>query len=197
MSRNISDVWYVPFIMEVTAIIIALLLGVAAAYGVMRLSHRYGGEPEHPDVAPPPEGVPLVEGNVITGPGPVMVTEAGERPQPGGFRVRHATARSALVTVPVITRPLVHRGTGRPVPYACPTCRVAHTHKTLHLWVDDRGVVLVSAKVLGMLKEAGLENFNLVHEGYVAKPPPLKMGPGVRRDEIDQAGRKIIQYKPK
>jgi hypothetical protein len=192
MSRNISGMWYVPFSMEIVlTVLAALALGSLVALGLLKVTHRYGGEPEEPDVAPPPKGVPLS----LDGPGPVKVTEAGEKPEPGGFRIRHGTARSALVTVPVITRPLVHRGTGKPVPYACPTCRVAHTHKTLHLWVDDRGVVLVSAKVLGMLKEAGLENFDLVHEGYVAKPPPLKMGPGVRRDEIDQAGRKIIQYK--
>lgn len=170
-------------------ILLFVLLGVgavAAVVGGIRVS-RLGGEPEaHIDPATP-KALPDLE---------KVVDALSEAPGPAmGYRIRHATARSALVTVPVLSAPLRHRGTGQLTPYACPTCRTAHPVKTMHLWLDDAGAVLVSKQVLEYLRKAGLENYDLTYEGTVTKPPPLRMGPGVRRDQIDQANRKIIRYK--
>lgn len=78
-----------------------------------------------------------------------------------------------------------------PTPIMDCSCGVVHTHKTIHLWLDDVGQCLVSDGVLGMLKEVGLENAGLSVVGHVRTPPSIELG--LPREQVDHANR---AYKP-
>lgn len=105
---------------------------------------------------------------------------------PIGWRIRHDTLRSTLHVVPVLAIPYADGG------FICPTCHILHPVKAVHLWLDDNGEALISEGVLGELRQAGLPELTLV--GGVTNPPPLKIGQGVDRANIDHDNRKIIQY---
>lgn len=86
-----------------------------------------------------------------------------------GVMLRHDTARSRLVLVPILSKPLLEDSPG-----VCPGCQTYHGCKTVHLVVDDAGRVMVSHGVLEDLKLAGLPNLTVENE--VAEPPPLYLG---------------------
>lgn len=85
-----------------------------------------------------------------------------------GHRLRHGTLRNCVVTVVMPTRPLVGRQD------RCVSCQTVHTHKTVHLGLDDVGACIVSDGVLAQLREAGAvgESSDLLsYENEVTDPP--------------------------
>lgn len=102
-----------------------------------------------------------------------------------GIEVRHQTARSTMIVVEVQKRPY-----GEPI--LCPTCKVAHVFKAVHLWLDDRGACVVSQGVLGDLKLAGMPSLRV--SGIVRNPPTLTVGHKVDRAEVDYRNRAQTIY---
>ena len=105
-----------------------------------------------------------------------------------GIMLRHDTARSQLVLVPILAKPLLDDSPGM-----CPGCHTFHGCKTVHLVVDDAGRVMVSPGVLEDLKLAGLPELTIENE--VQDPPPLVLGGDKpwfeQRQETDYNGRRI------
>ena len=110
-----------------------------------------------------------------------------------GIRVRHTGGlRNVCHVVPVMAKPYT---TG---PIDCPTCHVLHPVKSVHLWLEPDGTVLVSEGVLTELRMAGMPDLEVT--GEVAKPPALRFGrqgPKVHAGEnprqvIDNQNRGII-----
>ena len=62
-----------------------------------------------------------------------------------------------------------------------------HPVKTLHIWVDDTGMAMVSQKMLDRLTSIGMDGFTLVSS--TNDPPPLKLGAGIGRPEVDYDNR--------
>lgn len=78
-------------------------------------------------------------------------------------------------------------------PILCPTCRVAHVFKAVHLWLDGSGSCVVSQGVLDDLKLAGMPN--MWAAGTVKNPPTLTVGHHVDRAEVDFRNRSQTIYK--
>ena len=89
-----------------------------------------------------------------------------------GIRIKHTTLTSTCYLVPVMGKPYVRYG--RPVPMLCPLCQVLHPVKTVHLWLEPDGTVIVSPGVLDELRLAGMPDLEVVNE--VQAPPPLRLG---------------------
>ena len=109
-----------------------------------------------------------------------------------GIKVRHATARSTMVLVPIMSKPLNAKPTD-----LCPGCKamfasdVVHPVKTVHLWLDDTGACIVSDGVLELLREAGMPE--LTTENEVANPPTLTIGDGADTRQVqDYKNRTIV-----
>lgn len=123
--------------------------------------------------------------------------------RPDGILIEHGSLRSLPVLVVMPDRPyLLSAGRagvcdgkgGRPytpAPILDCSCGVVHTHKTIHLFLDDLGQCLVSEGVLNMLKEVGLENAGLKVVGHTRKPPTIELG--LPRQQVDYVNR---AYKP-
>ncbi|HEU4864645.1 MAG TPA: hypothetical protein VFT76_00230 [Actinomycetota bacterium] len=108
-----------------------------------------------------------------------------------GIRIRHRTLRSCLTIVPLVSRPM----TGASL-YECPHCGVVHPFKTIHLWLDDSGSVIVSRGVFDAMRTewSGPPEYDVV--GEVAKPPPLAIGKNAPvREAQDQSARKITFHR--
>lgn len=103
-----------------------------------------------------------------------------------GIEVVHRTARSTMIVVEVNARPYAE-------PILCPTCRIAHVFKAVHLWLDDRGACVVSKGVLADLKLAGMPGLRVGHT--VKNPPTLTVGHHVDRAEVDYRNRAQSVYK--
>lgn len=103
-----------------------------------------------------------------------------------GIRIRHRALRSCLITFPMLDTPMVG-----PSLYECPHCHVEHPFKTIHLWLDDSGAVIVSTGVYEAMRTrwSGPPEFDVV--GEVPDPPALRLDGG-SREEQDQAARAII-----
>ena len=104
-----------------------------------------------------------------------------------GIMIRHATARSQPVLVPILSKPLLDDSPG-----VCPGCLTYHGCKTVHLLVDDAGRCMVSPGVLEDLKLAGLPELTIENE--VTDPPPLYIGAGSwleQRQANDHANRAL------
>lgn len=91
--------------------------------------------------------------------------------KPKGIRIRRVDGRgNYCYLVPVMQKPYT---TG---PIDCPTCLVLHPVKTVHLWLEPDGSVIVSPGVLTELRMAGMPELEIVNE--VADAPPLRIGVG-------------------
>lgn len=101
-----------------------------------------------------------------------------------GIRIAHQTAKNVIYTVPIMSKPF----TGQSLDL-CPTCRIVHPVKTVHLWLDGAGSCIVSKGVLEDLKLAGMPALTVMAE--VLNPPPLKLG--VAREQLDNGNRKIVR----
>lgn len=188
--------------MEVLLIAAVILVFALVSVGVIRLSERWSKPEDIQDLGPVYTEKELYEADkeyydsVVDALGiNEDVPAKDEHGENLGYRVRSTTATSRVVVVPIMSKPYKKKSTGQLMPFMCPTCRIAHPVKSVHLWLDDTGSVIVSKGVLEELKSAGLENYDLVAEGAVTKPPPLQAGHGTTRAEIDQQNRKIVQYK--
>lgn len=106
-------------------------------------------------------------------------------PRAESVRIHHLTKRNCLATVPVWTIPI--NGLRRP----CPTCNTIHRVKTVHLWLDDEGTMLVSVGVLELLKKAGMPDLEVF--ATIMNPPTIAIGKD--RFEVDQGNRKIHMWK--
>lgn len=104
----------------------------------------------------------------------------------GGIRIGHRTLRSCVALVPIPTKPFTGASLRK-----CPNCLVVHTHKTVHLWLDDVGSAIVSQGVLADLRAAGMPNLDILAE--VKAPPPLTIGRN-SRPEVDHKNRKITWW---
>lgn len=76
-----------------------------------------------------------------------------------------------MVLVPILSKPLL----GDSAKKRCPGCRIYHGCKTVHLVVNDSGLVLVSEGVLEDLRLAGLEANSLEIVAEERNPPPLRI----------------------
>lgn len=73
-------------------------------------------------------------------------------------------------TVPVMSKPIVSFDhNGKRIYPICPTCHVHHPVKTVHLWLDEKGEMMVSAGVLADLKLAGMPDLTITN-GCLAPP---------------------------
>lgn len=79
----------------------------------------------------------------------------------------------------------------------CPTCRMVHQVKTVHLWLDQNGSCLVSAGVLESIRKdypGGLAAAELKIVGGTDTPPALTLNGRVSRRQVDQNNEKITQW---
>ena len=116
-----------------------------------------------------------------------VVREPNEQVKDGdpvGFRLRHNTVTFGMVLVPCTWIKY-------PEPMACPTCRVLHPVKTIHLHIEPDGTVIVSKGVLERLQKAGMGFYGLTLEGAIKNPPPLNVSRGATRESINQDNRAI------
>ena len=104
-----------------------------------------------------------------------------------GISVTHRTARSQMVLIPVLSKPFPPASRSATDP--CPGCHLLHPCKTVHLWVDDRGTALVSEGVLADLRAAGMPELQVT--GSTKRPPALRLGSGVTREQIDHGNRRM------
>lgn len=111
-----------------------------------------------------------------------------------GTRIRHAIARSTMVLVPILSKPLNTKPTD-----VCPGCKLVfgrddvHPVKTVHLWLDDTGTCIVSEGVLEQLREAGMPQ--LESENEVQEPPSLWIGDGAAAREEQDFHNRTIRYR--
>lgn len=103
-----------------------------------------------------------------------------------GIRLAHKTLRSCVALVPILSKPFSGDSIKK-----CPNCQVIHPVKTVHLWLDDVGSVLVSEGVLKDLRDAGMPDLEICAE--VKSPPPLSLG-RMTRPEVDQKNRRITWW---
>lgn len=104
-----------------------------------------------------------------------------------GIRIAHRTLKACVALVPLVHKPF----TGQSLDL-CPTCQIIHPVKTVHLWLDDAGQCLVSQGVLDDLRLAGMPNLEIM--GHTNNPPPLRLGNGATREQLDQANRLITVW---
>jgi hypothetical protein len=91
--------------------------------------------------------------------------------KPQGIRIRRTDGvGNYCYLVPVLQKPYA---TG---PIDCPTCLTFHPVKTVHLWLEPDGSVIVSPGVLEQLRMAGMPELEVVN--MVDNPPPLRIGVG-------------------
>jgi len=107
-----------------------------------------------------------------------------------GIMLRHRTARSVPVQVPILSKPFSADSLKE-----CPGCHIVHLCKTVHLIVNDSGLVMVSEGVLEDLKAAGMPDLDVV--GEERNPPTLVIGKGSgnpleQRAAQDKEHRRII-----
>ena len=79
----------------------------------------------------------------------------------------------------------------------CPTCQTIHSVKTVHLWIEPNNTCLVSAGVKESIEKdypGGLTAADLVVDGGTHSPPPLKVGKGKSRREVDQENERITHW---
>ncbi len=112
--------------------------------------------------------------------------------KPATVRLIHKTKKgtgdfNALDLVPCTWLP-------RPNAKSCPTCHKKHPFKTLHLWIEPDGSVLVAWVVYQTLLRAGLPNYDVAAD--VVKAPPLRLGKDGSRLEVDKENRKMTMWKP-
>lgn len=96
-----------------------------------------------------------------------------------GVRIRHRTARSAVV---LVEHPKAYKA-----PFLCPSCGATHLKKTYHVVVDHEGRAVVSEVIAGRLREAraiGPHGFDV--EETIENPPPivLNLGAGPSRFRV-------------
>lgn len=101
-----------------------------------------------------------------------------------GIQITHPTMRSVVALVTDQTRPYK-------TPLMCPICRVIHTHKSLHIQLNDAGQALVSEGVLASLRRSGAIDapggFRVT--GSTKNPPALLISSRVTRAEQDYTNR--------
>lgn len=100
-----------------------------------------------------------------------------------GVRIRHQVLRSCVALVPLMHKPFAGQSLD-----TCPSCRVVHPVKTVHLWLDDAGTCIVSQGVLKDLRQAGMPELETQEE--VKNPPPLSLG--VAREKQDYEARTLV-----
>lgn len=110
--------------------------------------------------------------------------------KPLGHSLLHATDKNACRLVPLMWLP-IETPPGQPVKI-CPTCRVHHPVKTMHIWIGPNGEALVSQGVLDLLQRAGMDGFALA--GSTTTPPALRIGDGKTREQMDNSNRAQIIY---
>ena len=119
-----------------------------------------------------------------------------------GIRIKHKTLHSGMYLVPLLHKPLYSKNPPKVGKDECPTCQVIHPVKTIHLHLEGDGSCIVSQGVLDALRTAGPEDRDglkfseLEVDGEVKNPPPLQIGNGKVRAEVDQENRKITQFIP-
>jgi hypothetical protein len=97
--------------------------------------------------------------------------------------------------VPLLEQPIFVHHPATPGKDECPTCQIIHPVKTHHLWLDSSNRVLVSRSVYeSILGDVGLEMADLKLVDGTNRPPPLAIGAGKSRREIDQENEAITHY---
>lgn len=120
---------------------------------------------------------------VLLGPDKTRVTTKKTR----STRIRHRTARFGVKVVAVNKRPYIGLNTVK-----CPTCRVIHHVKNIHLPLDTTGACLVSEGVLADLKLVpDMGGFDFVAD--IVNPPPITLTGN--RLAVDQANNHIRVWK--
>ncbi len=103
----------------------------------------------------------------------------------GTARIRHRFKRGQIHLVPLLDVPFLING--KMVPTKDCICNKVHPCKTIHLWLEDDGGVLVSEGVLEDLKRSGMHDLEIV--GDVAKAPTINLNQ--TRTLVDKNNRAI------
>ena len=85
---------------------------------------------------------------------------------PAGVRLHHPHFASCTF---VVELPKLY-----PEPYDCPSCKMTHLYKSIHLRLDANGDVLVNKGVYQTLLQVNLAGMQMMNE--VREPPPLYVG---------------------
>lgn len=80
----------------------------------------------------------------------------------------------------------------RPNAKKCPNCQITHPFKTIHLWIEPDGSVLVGWAAYQTLLKARLPNYDVAAD--VVKAPPLRIGKNGSRLQVDKENRKMTMY---
>ena len=77
-----------------------------------------------------------------------------------------------------------------PTPYQCPSCRTTHTHKAIHLRLDEHGDVFVAQGIYELLQTVGLAGMEFAN--VVENAPPQFVGAveQLRRETYTSNGHK-------
>lgn len=118
-------------------------------------------------------------------------------PDAKGIRIKHKTKKSGIALIPINDKPML----GDSV-YPCNNCKVIHTDsygnpvKTVHLWLDDQGMCIVSEGVYKDMKRNG--HFDgllpvLILKNSVVNPPTITLKGN--RFEVDQKNSRIQEWR--
>lgn len=115
-----------------------------------------------------------------------MVTNRNElkKGTPAGHRIRHKTQMFGMYLIPLLEKPF-------PKPDLCPTCKVVHNCKTVHLHLEGNGTCIISQGVLESIGSYRLEIHGFEYDQVVVEPPPLNLAQYKSRAEADHANRAI------
>jgi len=110
-----------------------------------------------------------------------------------GVRVRYNGQHGGLVLIPLMDRPYSGQSLDM-----CPTCRVVHPVKTLHLWMEPDNTCIVAVPVKTAMDKAGCfkPGGGWAVANQVSAPPPLRLGFNTSRAQIDQANRRMNLWFP-
>jgi hypothetical protein len=84
-----------------------------------------------------------------------------------GVRLHHVDLRNSAVVFELPDRPY-------PTPFLCSTCSKAHTHKAVHLRVDNDGDVCVAEESFEVIRQYLGPDWKVMN--LIETPPPMVLG---------------------
>jgi len=117
---------------------------------------------------------------------------------PEGFRLRYTGAENPtgvrIHLVPILSQPIFVHHPAVVGKDECPSCQIIHPVKTHHLWLNSNNEVLVSRGVYESILTLGLPTVELELVDGTNSPPPLAIGAGKSRRQMDQENETISHW---
>jgi hypothetical protein len=126
-----------------------------------------------------------------------MILKKLKGPNNRAVNLHHPTLRNCVMTFTMFTRKY-------PSPYPCPTCRIDHEYKTVHLNLNNDGDAVINEPLYQKLKDQGLlGELKATHETVplptvldmgVSHPAPIVMSREVGAVRLGMNGGKLAKH---